>query len=259
MRRAGGSRAGANAAPCSRQRPAQRCAPPAQGANQAAAAARLGYPTYFLGQVRVTVCCRGEGGGGGGGGRLGFSPPPPPPPPGCSTLQTGDDANAATLRAALDGCGVKLDHLTATPGPSGTAIILLQPSGGGGRGAPRAWPRTRGVWAQRTHRAGARRRPAPWRVQHQAGCPGPCAGHAARACRREQHHHRGRRQPGCLAPGGSCPAAAGQRGRGAAAARNPGGRQPASGQGARAMPRSARGMRSLGQAAHLLPLLQDSH
>lgn len=31
-------------------------APPLQGANQAAAAAKLGYPTYFLGQVCGWLC-----------------------------------------------------------------------------------------------------------------------------------------------------------------------------------------------------------
>lgn len=43
---------------------------------------------------------------------------------------TGTDSNAPLLRAALAGAGVRLDHLGQTEGPSGTAVILLQPSGG---------------------------------------------------------------------------------------------------------------------------------
>jgi ribokinase len=63
-----------------------------QGANQAAAAAKLSYPTYFLGKV-------------------------------------GSDSYAAPLRAALAEAGVRLDHLQEVQGPSGTAVILLQSSG----------------------------------------------------------------------------------------------------------------------------------
>jgi ribokinase len=33
------------------------------------------------------------------------------------------------LREALDGSGVGIDHLRAVEGPSGTAVILVQPSG----------------------------------------------------------------------------------------------------------------------------------
>jgi ribokinase len=65
-----------------------------QGANQAATAAKLSYPTYFLGKV-------------------------------------GTDSYTAPLRAALAGAGVRLDHLQEVPGPSGTAVILLQASGEG--------------------------------------------------------------------------------------------------------------------------------
>lgn len=66
--------------------------PGGKGANQAAAAAKIGYPTVFLGQV-------------------------------------GSDTNAELLRNAVSTCGVDVGHLKVVPGPSGTAIILLQPSG----------------------------------------------------------------------------------------------------------------------------------
>jgi len=56
------------------------------------AAARLGYPTAFLGQV-------------------------------------GTDANAQLLRASLAAAGVDLGHLREVPGASGTALIFLQPGG----------------------------------------------------------------------------------------------------------------------------------
>lgn len=60
-----------------------------QGANQAVAAAKLGYPTYFMGQI-------------------------------------GRDSNAAMLRTSLESCSVNLSHLRELDGPSGTALILLQ-------------------------------------------------------------------------------------------------------------------------------------
>lgn len=41
----------------------------------------------------------------------------------------GKDANASLLRDALSDSGVRLDHLKEVDGPSGTAVILLQPSG----------------------------------------------------------------------------------------------------------------------------------
>lgn len=63
-----------------------------QGANQAAAAAKLSYPTYFLAQV-------------------------------------GSDSYAAPLQAALADAGVRLEHLKSVLGPTGTAVILLQASG----------------------------------------------------------------------------------------------------------------------------------
>ncbi|KAG2440419.1 hypothetical protein HYH02_010307 [Chlamydomonas schloesseri] len=67
--------------------------PGGKGANQAAAAARAGYPTFFVGQF----------------GR--------------------DDPNAALLRNALLGCGVDLAHAAEVEGPCGTALILLQAGG----------------------------------------------------------------------------------------------------------------------------------
>ena len=45
-------------------------------------------------------------------------------------LQVGNDANAAVLKDALKNCGVDLTHLREVPGSSGTALILLQTSGG---------------------------------------------------------------------------------------------------------------------------------
>lgn len=67
--------------------------PGGKGANQAAAAARLGYPTYFVGQVGK------------------------------------DDPNAGLLQDALTKCGVNLAHVREVEGPCGTALILLQKGG----------------------------------------------------------------------------------------------------------------------------------
>ena len=44
-------------------------------------------------------------------------------------VQVGKDANSSMLHEALDESGVALDHLRAVDGPSGTAVILVQPSG----------------------------------------------------------------------------------------------------------------------------------
>lgn len=66
--------------------------PGGKGANQAAAAAKLGIPTWFCGQI-------------------------------------GDDAYAEPLRATLAGCGVRLDLLGEVPGGTGQAFILLQQGG----------------------------------------------------------------------------------------------------------------------------------
>lgn len=41
----------------------------------------------------------------------------------------GKDVNAELLKSALSEAGVKLDHLKEVDGPSGTAVILVQPSG----------------------------------------------------------------------------------------------------------------------------------
>ncbi len=67
--------------------------PGGKGANQAAAAARLGYPTFFVGQVGK------------------------------------DDPNAGLLKDALTKCGVNLAHVKEVDGPCGTALILLQKGG----------------------------------------------------------------------------------------------------------------------------------
>lgn len=63
-----------------------------QGANQAAAAAKLEYPTQFVGQV-------------------------------------GRDAYAPMLRNALTECGVDASKVHAIDGSSGVAFIMLQPKG----------------------------------------------------------------------------------------------------------------------------------
>jgi ribokinase len=67
--------------------------PGGKGANQAAAAAKLGWPTALVGQL-------------------------------------GQDSNADELQAALQAAGVDLQHVSRVDGPSGTAVILLQASGG---------------------------------------------------------------------------------------------------------------------------------
>jgi len=45
-------------------------------------------------------------------------------------VQIGTDANASLLRSSLEAAGAKLQHLKEIPGPSGTAIIILQSNGG---------------------------------------------------------------------------------------------------------------------------------
>jgi len=66
--------------------------PGGKGANQASAAGRLAYPTLFVGQL-------------------------------------GNDANAGILRDSLGSCGVDCSALSVVDAPTGTAVILLQPSG----------------------------------------------------------------------------------------------------------------------------------
>lgn len=63
-----------------------------EGANQAAAAGRLGHPTCFVGCV-------------------------------------GKDAHAKMVLEALESCGVDVSKVMHVDEPTGTAIILLQPSG----------------------------------------------------------------------------------------------------------------------------------
>eukprot|EP00891_Asterochloris_glomerata_P000203 jgi/Astpho2/203/Aster-x0426 len=66
--------------------------PGGKGANQAAAAAMLEHPTIFIGQV-------------------------------------GTDANAQLVRSALSDCGVDISHLREVKGPTGSAIISVDPQG----------------------------------------------------------------------------------------------------------------------------------
>lgn len=87
-----------------------------QGANQAAAAGHLGHTTFFFGQVLETwSSCFGL--------HLGQTCSD------CSHTQVGQDSNAEFLQQALTDAGVDLTHLRSVEGPSGTAVILLQPSG----------------------------------------------------------------------------------------------------------------------------------
>ncbi|KAI5058552.1 hypothetical protein GOP47_0026722 [Adiantum capillus-veneris] len=69
-----------------------RTLPGGKGANQAACAARLSYPTFFIGQV-------------------------------------GEDAHGTLIQDSLLTCGVHLDHLSSVPEPTGHAVVMLQPGG----------------------------------------------------------------------------------------------------------------------------------
>lgn len=71
---------------------AGRTLPGGKGANQAACAARLSYPTFFIGQI-------------------------------------GDDAHGALIWDALSTCGVHLEHLKSISEPTGHAVVMLQPGG----------------------------------------------------------------------------------------------------------------------------------
>jgi len=79
-----------------------------KGANQASCAARLSYPTYFVGQV-------------------------------------GKDGHASLVRDALTSAGVRLDHMNTVKGPTGHALVMLQPGGKSSivlvQGANVSWPR----------------------------------------------------------------------------------------------------------------------
>jgi ribokinase len=79
-----------------------------KGASQASCAARLSYPTYFVGQV-------------------------------------GKDGHASLVRDALLSAGVRLDHMNMVKGPTGHALVMIQPGGKRStvvvQGANVSWPR----------------------------------------------------------------------------------------------------------------------
>ena len=117
---------------CSAQRssPALRLIIMMQGANQAAAAGKLDYPTFMLGQVRCPrpACFPVSDG------QVECSAPPAV---GflhtcwcCCHGQVGTDVSADLLRSSLEEARVDVSHLRAVEGPTGAAVILLQPSGG---------------------------------------------------------------------------------------------------------------------------------
>ena len=45
------------------------------------------------------------------------------------TTQVGTDANSQLLKDSLNKCGVDLSYLREIEGPSGTAMIMVDPSG----------------------------------------------------------------------------------------------------------------------------------
>lgn len=45
------------------------------------------------------------------------------------TAQVGTDANSQLLKDSLNKCGVDLSYLREIEGPSGTAMIMVDPSG----------------------------------------------------------------------------------------------------------------------------------
>lgn len=44
-------------------------------------------------------------------------------------MQVGTDANAQLVRSALSDCGVDISHLREVKGPTGSAIISVDPQG----------------------------------------------------------------------------------------------------------------------------------
>ena len=70
--------------------------------------------------------------------------------------QVGSDANADMLRAALTDSGVDLEHLRQIPGPTGTAVILLQPSGPWRNSPARCLPRRPSVSLTKAQRPNRR-------------------------------------------------------------------------------------------------------
>ncbi|GBG66425.1 hypothetical protein CBR_g61469 [Chara braunii] len=85
--------------------------PGGKGANQAACAAKLGYPTYLVAQV-------------------------------------GQDLNANLVRDTLREYDVRMDHVSMVLGPTGCAVVMLQPKGKNSiiivGGANATWPRLGG-------------------------------------------------------------------------------------------------------------------
>jgi len=77
-----------------------------EGANQAAAAAKLGMPTYFIGQVIPwNLFVREE------------------------VIKVGSDSNGEFVTDALSKNGVNVSFLKEVEEPTGTAVVILQPSG----------------------------------------------------------------------------------------------------------------------------------
>ena len=119
--------------------------PGGKGANQAVAAARLGVETWFAGKL-------------------------------------GSDAYAPPLRLALEGAGVEIDLLEQVDGPTGQAVILLQPGGANSiivvGGANHEWIELDDGVHARLRECGA--------LLH--GAPDPASGHLGD--RRQRYHHR---------------------------------------------------------------------
>ena len=86
-----------------------------QGANQAAAAAKLSHKTVMIGQVCTIAWSASDTA------KHGLSWP--------LAGQLGTDANANLLREALGSLGADLTHVRQVEGPTGSTVILLQPSG----------------------------------------------------------------------------------------------------------------------------------